>query len=183
MAAIAKFISRDGGIAFSDRVVKIQKRGGDSRIIPLGEVDSVGVRRPQQDTDGFIRIQMTDGKRYRLFFETAQLKDAVLFKKQLESALAAAAEAAASVPEPEPEPAYEPEPIYAPEPVPARPTVTAERPRPAQPTIKYDAALTEDFSDQREESAGLGLLWLLPVGLLLIAAVLGVMIYLKYRGA
>lgn len=193
MAAIAKLISRDGGIAFSDRVVKIQKREGDSRLIPLEAIDSVGVRRPQQDTDGFIRIQLKDGKRYRLFFETEQLKEAVQFKKQLESTLTAFAESAAQEPEPEPEPEPapapepepipepepEPEPLPEPEPEPVRPI--RERPS-VKPTIKYDAALTEGFADEEEEErSGLGKLWLLPVGLLLVAAALAVMIFFKYR--
>lgn len=115
MAAIAKFISYDGGIAFSDTVLKFQKRDAEAKLIPIGDVESIGVRRPQQDTDGFIRIQLADGKRYRLFFGQDQLRDAVAFKKQFEASCPPPAEEpaqdAAPAPEPEPEvPEEEPAP-------------------------------------------------------------------------
>lgn len=90
MAAIAKFISYDGGIAFSDSVILIKKDGENapSRRIPLSDVASVNVRKPQEDADGFIRVTTVDGQRYRVFFETDQLREAVQFKKRYDAFLA-----------------------------------------------------------------------------------------------
>lgn len=107
MAAIAKFISYDGGIAFSDSVLKFQKREGDSKIISLDDIVSLGIKRPQEDADGFIRFQVSDGKRYRLFFEAEQLKEAVQFKRRFDALLAerGGEEEDELAPEPEPEPA------------------------------------------------------------------------------
>lgn len=85
MAAIAKFISYDGGIAFSEKAMKMQKRDQDAVIVPLDDVVSVNVRRPQEDTEGFVRIDLADGKRYRIFFEDDQLREAVQFKKQFDA--------------------------------------------------------------------------------------------------
>ncbi len=90
MPAIAKFVSYDGGVAFSDKVVKFQKRGSEGLIIPIGEVASVNVRKPQPDADGFIRVLTTDGKRYRLSFEQSQYAEAVRFKRQFVSTCAPA---------------------------------------------------------------------------------------------
>lgn len=84
MAAIAKFISYDGGIAFSERAMKIQRRDGEPVIIPLDEVISVRVRRPQEDSDGFIRVDTSDGGRYHLLFDDDELSKAVQFKRQFD---------------------------------------------------------------------------------------------------
>lgn len=87
MAAIAKFISYDGGVAFSDKVLKIQKRDQDATIIPLEDVASVGVRRSQEDADGFIRVETVDGRRYRILFENDQLQEAIRFKRSFEASV------------------------------------------------------------------------------------------------
>ena len=115
MAAIAKFISYDGGIAFSDKVMKFQKRGTDGTLIPVDEVAAVNVRKPQPDADGFIRVQTADGQRLRLRFEASQYAEAVRFKRQFVAAFpAAAGSAAAPAAEPAPAPVSEPEPEPAP---------------------------------------------------------------------
>ena len=67
--------------------MKIQKRGRDSTVVSLDEVASVRVRRPQEDSDGFIRIETADGQRYRIFFEDDQFQDAVQFKRQFDAAV------------------------------------------------------------------------------------------------
>lgn len=84
MPAIARFVSFDGGVAFSERVMKLQKRDQEAVTVPLDDVVSVRVRRPQEDSDGFIRIETADGKRYRIFFEDDQLQEAVQFKRRFE---------------------------------------------------------------------------------------------------
>ena len=84
MPAIARFVSFDGVVAFSERVMKLQKRDQEAIMIPLDDVVSVRVRRPQEDSDGFIRIETADGKRYRIFFEDDQLQEAVQFKRCFE---------------------------------------------------------------------------------------------------
>ena len=85
MAAIAKFISYDGGIAFSERAMKIQRRDEDPVIISLDEVLSMRVRRPLEDSDGFIRIDISDGRRYRLSFDDDQLSEAVEFQRAFDA--------------------------------------------------------------------------------------------------
>ena len=84
MAAIAKFVSFDGGIAFSETVMKIQKAEQDAVTIHLDDVVAVRVRRPQEDSDGFIRVETADGKRYRVFFDEDQTQEAMQFKKQFD---------------------------------------------------------------------------------------------------
>ena len=166
MAAIAKFISYDGGIAFSDSVVKIQKREGEGRTFPLDQVDSVGVRRSQQDPDGFIRIQLTDGKKYRLFFAEEQLKEALQFKKQLEAVLASL-------------PAEEP-------PAPKEPPVRKERSRREKQTIKYDDAGMDEFVHQpepRRTSGGMIALVIVLAVLAVVCIALGVVLFLRGRPA
>lgn len=85
MAAIAKFVSYDGGVAFSEQVLKFQKRGQEAEMIPLDDVAAVRVRKPQEDSEGFLRVETADGQRYRLFFEDDQLQEAVQFKKQFDA--------------------------------------------------------------------------------------------------
>lgn len=114
MAAIAKFVSYDGGIAFSDSVILIKKggEGAPSYRIPLSEVASVNVRRPQEDAEGFIRVTTADGQRYRLFFEDDQFREAVQFKRRFDEFLSDIEE----------------------EDGPAAPRVSAPRERPAGPS-------------------------------------------------
>ncbi len=90
MAAIAKFVSYDGGIAFSGSVMLIKKGGEDapSYRIPLSDVASVNVKKPQEDADGFIRVATVGGQRYRLFFEDDQYREAVQFKRRYDAFLA-----------------------------------------------------------------------------------------------
>lgn len=85
MAAIAKFITYEGGIAFSDSVMKIQKRGAEGTVIPLDDVSSVSVFRPREDADGFIRVLTTDGRRFRLGFGDEQYRQAAQFKQQFDA--------------------------------------------------------------------------------------------------
>lgn len=89
MAAIAKFVSYDGGIAFSNSVILIKKGGEDapSCRIPLSDVSSLNVRRPVEDSEGFIRVTTADGQRYRVFFEDDQFRQAVQFKKRFDALL------------------------------------------------------------------------------------------------
>lgn len=119
MAVIAKFISYDGGIAYSDSVLKFQKRGSEGVLIPIGSVASVNVRKPQPEADGVIRVQTTDGKRYLLGFAQSQYAEAIRFKRQYTAHFSPAEE-----PEPAPAPRrtarqsvrVQPEPEYEPEP-------------------------------------------------------------------
>lgn len=85
MAAIAKFVSFDGGVAFSDQKMKVQKRGQEAVIMPLEDVAAVRVRRPQEDADGFVRVDTVDGQRFRIGFEDDQLQEAVRFKRQFDA--------------------------------------------------------------------------------------------------
>ena len=63
MAAIAKFVSYDGGIAFSDSVLKIQKRDEErGRLIPLDNITGIEVDEPLLGDDGCIRIQIAGRK-------------------------------------------------------------------------------------------------------------------------
>ena len=82
MAAIAKFISYDGGIAFSDTTLKIQLQGEDATYIPIDEVSAIKVVLPQNDAEGSIRVQTATGERYQLFFDADQYKEAVQFKRK-----------------------------------------------------------------------------------------------------
>ena len=63
MAAIAKFISYDGGIAFSDSVLKIQKRDDErGRLIPIGDIAAIEVDEPLLGDDGCVRVQIAGKK-------------------------------------------------------------------------------------------------------------------------
>lgn len=85
MAVIAKFVSYDGGIAFSEKAMKIQRQDEDALVVPLDDVVSVRVRRPQEDSEGFVRVETADGKRIRIFFDDEQLQEAVQFKKAFDA--------------------------------------------------------------------------------------------------
>lgn len=84
MAAIAKFVSFDGGIAFSDSVLKIQKRGEErGRLIPLASIAGVEVDEPLLGDDGCVRVQIVGAKpsaRNSVFFDEEQYDDALRFK-------------------------------------------------------------------------------------------------------
>lgn len=84
MAAIAKFISYDGGIAFSEKTLKIQT--DEAVLIPLEDVVSVRVRQPSEETEGFILVTTQD-RHYRLYFDDAQLEEAKVFKRKLDTML------------------------------------------------------------------------------------------------
>lgn len=92
MAARARFITYDGGIAFSENAVKIQKQDGLSKVIPLDSIASLNVRRPQENSDGFIRLQVSNGPQYRLYFEPDQLEEAIQFKRRFQATLAGGGE-------------------------------------------------------------------------------------------
>lgn len=89
MAAIAKFVSHDGGIAFSDSMLKIQKRDEErGRLIPLDSITGIEVNEPLLGDDGYIRVQMA-GKRpsvkNTIYFDEEQYDDAVSFKAAFDS--------------------------------------------------------------------------------------------------
>lgn len=84
MAAITKFFSEDGGIAFSDRSMKIQIEDREPVIIPLDDVFSVRVIRPQEDADGSLCVDTVDGRRFSLLFEDYQYRDALKFKRMFD---------------------------------------------------------------------------------------------------
>ena len=85
MAAIARFVSYDGGIAFSESSLKIQKRDeAQGRIIPVAEIASMEVFEPLCGDDGNIRFRLI-GERQpsnanALFFDEEQYEEAVRFK-------------------------------------------------------------------------------------------------------
>lgn len=171
MAAIAKFISFDGGIAFSDSVVKFQKRNGDAKLFPLSEIDSIGVRRPQQENRGFIRLQTKEGKLYRIFFDDDQYSQATAFKKQLDRQLAAGPAPAEEAAAPATEPA-QPEPVRRPAVRERRP---AERPE-RKPERRPEPVEEEEEASDDENSGSVSVLrrwwfWLI-VALLVIAIAL-----------
>lgn len=100
MASIARLVSFDGGIAFSQEKLKIQKRDRDAVIMPLEEVTAVRVRKPQEDSDGFLRVETADGRRFRLFFDEDQLQEAVQFKRQFDAAVSGGADQRPPAPAP-----------------------------------------------------------------------------------
>lgn len=85
MAAIARFISFDGGIAFSTASLKIQKRDEDrGKIIPVAEIAALEVSEPLFGDDGSIAVRLNGEWRasgdYTLYFDDEQYGDAVQFK-------------------------------------------------------------------------------------------------------
>ena len=97
MAAIAKFVSYDGGIAFSDTAVKIQKRESSTgTIIPLPDVLSVSVRMPQSDSDGYIYFQIVGEKVYGIFFDDSQCREALHFERLFNEVLSYSLESTAN---------------------------------------------------------------------------------------
>ena len=95
MAAIAKFVSYGGGIAFSDSVLKIQKRDEErGRLIPIGSVAGLEVDEPLLGDDGCIRVRI-GGKKPSMqdviFFEDDQYDDALQFKSAFDSFMGQAA--------------------------------------------------------------------------------------------
>ncbi len=89
MAAIAKFVSFDGGIAFSDSVLKIQKRDEErGRLIPLDSITGVEVDEPLIGEDGCIRVHIAGERlsaRNTLYFDDDQYNDALNFKSAFDS--------------------------------------------------------------------------------------------------
>ena len=97
MAAIAKFVSYDGGIAFSDTVVKIQKRESSTgTIIPLSDVILVAVRMPQPDSDGYIYFQIVGEEVYGIFFDDSQCREALHFERLFNEVLSYSLESTAN---------------------------------------------------------------------------------------
>ena len=95
MAAIAKFVSYDGGIAFSDSVLKIQKRDEErGRLIPIDSIAGLEVDEPLLGGDGCIRVRI-GGKKPSLqdviFFEDDQYDEALQFKSAFDSFMGQAA--------------------------------------------------------------------------------------------
>lgn len=103
MAAIARFITYDGGIAFSDSMVKIQKRKADAgRTIPISDVVSVEVLKPWLGYAGCVHIQVLGAKEHSphdtsmqylsdkntIFFRKNQHEEALNFKKAFDRILA-----------------------------------------------------------------------------------------------
>ncbi len=87
MAAIAKFVSYDGGIAFSEKALKIQHAGDkQGKVIPIINVISVAVRRPTEEYEGFIHIRIAgDSRGDCIYFDDDQYAEAVQFKRAFES--------------------------------------------------------------------------------------------------
>ncbi len=101
MAAIAKFVSFDGGVAFSEKVMKIQNADQEAVTIPLDDVTAVRIRKPQEDSEGFIRIETAEGRRYRIFFDDDQIQEAIQFKKQFDDTVSDFGDDYALAPAPE----------------------------------------------------------------------------------
>lgn len=189
MAAIAKFVSYDGGIAFSESVLKFQKRAGEAKLFSVGDVVSVTLRRPQQGNDAFIRIVLSDRRMYRLFFKEEQLDDAVQFKKQFEALAAAIADgtvpAPGPVPEPAPAPEPEPEPVPEPEPAPEPEPEPVQGEYPEQAPIRQKAEKKKSAKPPKEPkekgSAATKVLTVIITILFVIIIVLAVMLVLKLR--
>ena len=85
MAAIAKFISFDGGIAFSESTLKIQKRSqAQGRLIPVSQIAAMEVDEPLFGDDGRICFRLVREKRpseaNALYFAEEQYGEAVRFK-------------------------------------------------------------------------------------------------------
>lgn len=97
MAAIAKFLSFDGGIAFSDSVLKIQKRDEErGRLIPIENVAGIDVVEPLLGDDGCIRVQIAGKKpslRNTIYFDEEQYNDALDFKAAFDSFVGQSAQA------------------------------------------------------------------------------------------
>lgn len=102
MASIAKFVSYDGGIAFSNSMVKLQKRKSDAgRTIPIENIVSVEVLKPWMGYAGCIHIQVIGAKvhssydtsahylsdKNTIFFRKNQHEEAIQFKKALDKVL------------------------------------------------------------------------------------------------
>lgn len=89
MAAIAKFVSFDGGIAFSDSVLKIQKRDEErGRLIPLDDITGIEVDEPLLGNEGRIRIEIAEKKpsiKNTICFDEEQYDDALSFKAAFDS--------------------------------------------------------------------------------------------------
>ncbi len=97
MAAIARFVSFDGGIAFSDSVLKIQKRDEErGRLIPIERIAGVEVAEPLLGDDGCIRVQIA-GERTTtknvVRFDEEQYDDALSFKAAFDSFMGQSAQA------------------------------------------------------------------------------------------
>lgn len=85
MAAIARFISFDGGIAFSENTLKIQKRSqAQGQLIPISEIAAMDVDEPLFGDDGRICLRLVREKRISeanaLYFDEEQYEEAVRFK-------------------------------------------------------------------------------------------------------
>lgn len=97
MAAIAKFLSFDGGIAFSDSVLKIQKRDEErGRLIPIENIAGIDVEEPLLGDDGCIRVQIAEKKpsaRNAIYFDEEQYNDALDFKAAFDSFVGQSAQA------------------------------------------------------------------------------------------
>ena len=97
MAAIAKFLSFDGGVAFSDSVLKIQKRDEErGRLIPIESIAGIEVDEPLLGDDGCIRVQIAGKKpsvRNAIYFDEEQYNDALDFKAAFDSFVGQSAQA------------------------------------------------------------------------------------------
>lgn len=85
MASIARFVSYDGGIAFSETALKIQKRSEtQGRIVPVSQVAAIEVSAPRSGEDGCIRCRLVGEDRASganaLYFEQDQYAEALRFQ-------------------------------------------------------------------------------------------------------
>ena len=89
MAAIAKFVSYDGGVAFSDRVLKLQKRDDErGRLVPIERITGIEVDEPLLGDDGCIRVRIAGERttaKNTIRFDEEQYDDALSFKAAFDS--------------------------------------------------------------------------------------------------
>lgn len=91
MAIIAKFISYDGGIAYTENAVKLKKpESGVNRSIDFSDIISVRMKMPRGDQDGAINIQVAGERSSNdntLYFEDYDADEAVRFRDSLQAAI------------------------------------------------------------------------------------------------
>lgn len=146
MAAIARFISFDGGIAFSTASLKIQKRDEDrGKIIPVAEIAALEVSEPLFGDDGSITVRLNGERRASgertLYFDDEQYGDAVQFKVAFDTMRE---ESRAALP---PLDMFQPEAL-----APARKAAPRGAQRPARPRLEVRREYEEQARPQRRRA-------------------------------
>lgn len=85
MAVIARFYTGAGKVAFSESAMKIQIGYDEPVMLQVSDVESVRVRRPTEETDGFLLVNTFDGRRFRLLYDDDQYSDAIRFKRSFDA--------------------------------------------------------------------------------------------------